>query len=531
MLDTFGWDIVYATTLAAFDQALQASGKVPTSFAAQGCSGQWGGWHLVAGAPSNHQLLQCTIASGTATLDGISVDLAGTTVTALITLGIDGAGTIAPVGAPVVDTYTLPHTVPQLQYYAVVALLGTLLEADVPGIAGAFGAIDLGTAPAGVEPWLIPNQAAFASTPLDPNDARGAVCAILAATGSNKTDGLQCAVDARLFDGAPAGVDRVVAIGTEQVSQQFVLPSLAGVVQGSSDADFTLSPTGTAYNAGAISWGQFDYADQDGTSYTISPNIPQGNAQLTLNSDTLHLSMSNVNFPYPGWGGPGNIIVSFNAEQFVGLEVKARSDGQLVLAVGDDPQQRFLVTVIPDHAEQVFQICLNAALQVLFAVIGGALDSALDAADQAAQDALREGEGSSMYADFEMEEINSLVEGNASAEEVEAAEADAGADAGNALASEEPGYLQKFKSALMANRYKILLKITEKIVTKIGESLTEIGVALAEHDYDKLPAINPLIDTAMNPVTWADDGAIDYVGGKVDSAIVFWAAPAGGSKD
>jgi hypothetical protein len=239
-----------------------------------------------------------------------------------------------------------------------------------------------------------------------------------------------------------------------------------------------------------------------------------------------------VNFPYPSWPGPGSIVVSFNAEQFVGLDVQVRSDSQLVLAIGDDPQQRFLVTVIPDHAEQIFQICVNAALQVLFAAIGGALDSAVDAADQAVEGAVSEGESGSMYADFEMEDLSTLVEDNASAEEIEEAEAEAGSDAGNALENaDEPGYLQQFKSALMANRYKIVLKITEKIVTKIGESLTDIGVALAEHDYDKLPAINPLIDDALHSITWADDAAIRYVGGRVDSAIVFWAAPTAGAKD
>lgn len=531
MLETFGWDIVYATTLAAFDEALQASGKVPTGFAIDGASGQWASWHLVPGAPSNHQLVACVIASGTATVDGASVDLAGTAVTALITLGLDASGTIGPVGAPVIDTYTLPHTIPQTQYYAVVTLLGAVLDADIPKIAGAFGGIDLQTNPAGIPSWLTPNAAAFASTPLDAGDARGAVFAILAATGSGTGDQLQRAVDARLFDGAPAGVDRVVAIGSQQVSSQFVLPGLSGVVQGSSVSDFTLSPTGTAYNAGVITWGQFSYTNPDGSASTIAPTIPQGNAQLTLNGNMLHLSFSSVHFPYPGWAGPGNIMVAFDAEQFVALDIGVRSDGQLVIASGDNPQQSFKVTVIPDHDVQVFQICVNAALQVLFAVIGGALVSALGEAEEAATSSVSEEDGVTS-SDFEMEEITSLVDSNASPEEIEEAEEEAGTDAGNALAqADDPGLVQKFKSALMANRYKIILKIIEKAVTKVGENLTAIGVALAKQDYDKLPAINPLIDDAAVSVRWADGSAISYVGGQVDGAIVFWATPAKPASD
>jgi len=523
MLETFGWDLVFATSLSAYDAALQASGQVPSSFAIDGLSGQWDSWHLVAGAPSNYQLLACAITSGTATIDGVSINIAGASVTALITLGLDATGTIVPIGTPTIDTCRLPTSVAETQYYQVVALLGALIAAEAPKIGGAFGGIVLGSAAPGAAPWLVPTAAAFASASRDADE----ICAILATTENRDPSGLQRAVDARLFDGAPVGVDRVVAIGQEQVARQLILPALSSVVQGSTSADFTLSPTGTAYNRNTITWGQFSYSDDDGGSSTIAPTIPQGNAQLTLNGGILHLSMSNVHFAYPGWAGPGNIVVSFNAEQFIALNITTRSDGQLVLAIADTLEQSFAVTAIPDHTVQVFQLCVNAGLQVLFAVVGGALDSALDAAEQAITSRVEE-DGENAVVEIEMQEITQLVDDNATAEEVEAAEEDAATQAGGALSqADDPGLLQRFKSALMANRYKIVLKIIEKVVTKVAENLTTIGVALANRDYDRLPTINPMIDQATDAVTWAGAPSTRYVGGKVDGAIVCWVAPSG----
>lgn len=521
MLETFGWDLVFATTLSAFDAALQSSGKAPQAFAIQGLSGQWKSFHLVAGAPANYQRVEGVIGTGTAMVHGSAIDMAGTKVTALISLGIDASGTIIVSGTPTIDTYILPHNVPEAQYYGVVALLGTLMAAETPKIDGAFGAVALGGKVPDGGAWLVPTSAAFASTPMNADDA---VCAILTMTESRDSSTLQCAVDARLFDGAPAGTDRVVAISPERVASQLVLPALTSVVQGSSLADFKLSPADTAYNAGAITWGQFSYPNDDNTTSTVSPTIPQGNAQLTLSGAVLHLSMSNVNFPYPGWPGPGHIVISFNAEQFVTLEIATRSDGQLVLAIGEDPQQSFAVTVIPDHAEQVFQLCVNAGLQVLFAVVGGALDSALGEAENAISSSVEE-DGEQATVELEMQEITQLIEENANPEEVEAAEEDAAAQAGDAVAqADNPGLLQRFKSSLMSNRYKIGLKIIETVTTKIGESLTAIGVALAQRAYDRLPSINPIIDQAASAVTWPGAVSTRYAGGKIDGAIVFWVA-------
>ncbi|WBO21382.1 hypothetical protein [Sphingomonas abietis] len=528
MLDTFGWDLVFATTLSAYDAAMQAGGHIPASFATATAAGTWGAWHLIGGAPSNRQLLRCTIASGTVTVDGAAVDIAGATATAMIMLAVGADGVIAPLGgaAVILDTYTLPSGMAEADVYPIVAALTDMLRAAVPGLAGAFGSVQLApvTADDGAPLWLRPTAAAFASQPLPANDARGAIVAVLATTEGRSDAALQPAVDARLFDGAPADADRAIVIGTGLVTAQLIAPSLPAVVQGSTMADFAISPTGTVYNAATMTWGSFAFATAGDSTSVITPVIPQGNLQLTLNGATAHLSMSNVHFPYPDWPGPGDITVSLDAEQYADLGIVPRSDGALVLSQVGTAKRTTRVTVIPSETTQIYQIALNTALQVLFAVIGGALDQALGAAEGAAAESIEDGAEDSLVSSLSDSELEPLLGEHADAEEIEAAEEEAAEGAGDALAhAGQPAWLQSFKATIMANWYKILLKIIEKAVEIPASELTALGVALAKRDYDHLPTINTIAENASAAMTWVDGGAIACIDGKVDQALLFWA--------
>ncbi|WP_372422135.1 hypothetical protein [Salinarimonas chemoclinalis] len=528
MLDTFGWDLVYATTLTAVDAALKASGRVPASFSGGGVSGDWGSWDLVPGAPANRIVLACTVASGTATLGATPLDLTGSKISVVITLAVAADGTIAPEGgeAVVLDRYSFPAGVTGDDVYQVAKAFHAILQEQVPLLAGAFGSISTGVslaAPATDQPWIVPTSATVAVTPLPAMDPRGAIVALLAMTENRATSGLQVAVDGRMLDGAPDGCDRAVALGPHRVDEDLLKPAITAIVQGSSLSDFSASPTGTIYNTGTMTWGTFTYADSDGGTSTIHPTIPAGNLQLTLNGAVAHVSMSNVHFPYPAWHGPGEITVSMNAEQFVTMGIVRRDDGHLVIAEVADPVQSFHVTVIPDHDVQAFQIAVNVALQVLFAVIGGALDSAAGAAENAAAESVEEEASGQLVSDFEDEEIQGLLDGHASEEDIERAEEDAGQQAGEAVANGgNAGWVQSFKSAIMANRSKILLKIIEKAVEIPAGEIVDVAVALARRQYDQLPTIDPLAVDAALPVTWADRGGVVFEGGKVDGAIVFW---------
>ncbi|WP_029031725.1 TULIP family P47-like protein [Salinarimonas rosea] len=536
MLDTFGWDLVYATTLTAVDAAVKASGRVPASFSGGGVAGDWGAWDLVPGAPSNRIVVGCTVASGTATLGGKSLDLAGSTIRVLVTLAVTADGTIAPVGgdAVVLDRYSFPPGVTGDDVYEVAKAFHAVLQQQVPLLAGAFGSITTGVvsaAPAGDRPWIVPTSAAVAVTPLPANDQRGAIVALLAMTEHRSMDGLQLAVDGRMLDGAPAGCDRAVALGPHRVDEDLLKPAITSIVQGSSLSDFAASATGTIYNTGTMTWGAFTYTDADGDTTTIHPTIPAGNLQLTLNGAVAHVSMSNVHFPYPAWHGPGEIRVAMDAEQFVTMGIVRRDDGHLVLAEIADPVQSFHVTVIPDHDVQAFQIAVNVALQVLFAVIGGALDSAAGAAENAAAESVEEEASGQLVSDFEDEEIVGLLDGHASEEDIERAEEEAGQQAGEAVVNGgDAGWVQSFKSAIMANRTKILLKVIEKAVEIPAGKIVDVAVALARRQYDQLPTIDPLAVDAALPVTWADREGITFEGGKVDGAIVFWGMPTGAAK-
>lgn len=541
-LDLMGWDAVYATTFSKVNEWLAGSGKLPQSFQGSSdgsdsgpatASGQWGGWQLVSGAPSNLLRAQATVASGSLQTEAGTFDLAGSTWTVQfgLTFSQDGsqAGgattlSLAPAtsgdAAPLVVGFTAPGVTGDA-IYALQDIMGKVLPAEVQGLGAAFMSVTLNNqALAPDQPWLVPTAAGFACELL-PGDARGGVFAILAMTEGRSAASNQWAVDRRVFDAAPEGTNAALVVGPSLVMEQLLTPAMQGLVQGSGASDFANDGT-TVYNVSDMTWGTFTYDEGDGKTSNIQPRIPKGNIELSLDGGIVHLSMANINFPYPGWKGPGEITIAFDTEQFITFDFVLRPDGGLVMAPQTGKFNTSLhVTVTPDAVVIEFQIALNVTLQILMAVIGGVVQSATEAVTEAATDSITPASGGAFEAD--MTDLDGLVGSNASPDEISIIEEDAAEQGGDAVTNgDDPGYVQKFKNAVIANKWKIGMKVLNKLVTYPAGKTTEIAVRMAEKNYDELPTLNLFADAGIKPVNWADGSSFKIAGGGLCGALVLW---------
>ncbi len=542
-LDTMGWDVVYATTFEKVNEGLHASGKLPTSFegaessSAGSLSGEWGNWNLVTGSPSDLVWMRCTVANGTLKTASGSADIGGSTWTVQFGLTLaqgntpPGKGqtrslgpTPSGAGAPRIVDHTA-EGVPGVDHYVLMAIMEQILRDQVLALGRVFMSIvlnDTGSAPD--QPWLVPTSAGFACESLPAGDPRVGVFALLAMTEGRSPSGKQLVVDRRVLDGAPEGTNAAFVIGPSLVTSQLLKPAVQGLVQGSCADDYSTDLTGTVvYNKGPMTWGAFTYDEGDGDTATVCPRIPTGNVQLALDGQVVHLSMSNINFPYPGWSGPGEITIAFDTQQFITFDFIVRTDGKVVMVPQTGKFNTFFnVTITPSEEVLIFQIALDATVQILMAVIGGVVESATEAVTEAAEQALQPTVDGGFAAEMDMIELENLA-GNVDPEEVQQVEREAAGQAGDAVANGgTAGYVQKFKNAVIANKWKIFMKIITKMVTVPVGRTTDIAVWAAEQQFDKLPSLELFAAAGVRPVRWEDGSSFKMAGGSLQGALVIW---------
>ncbi|MEM9293128.1 MAG: hypothetical protein AAGD01_15715 [Acidobacteriota bacterium] len=527
-LDLFDWDVVYATTFAALDRRLHDQGWYPTDFSGEvgdnKASGSWGCWEILGDAPSDFLWLQGTVDSGTAVVGGQSIDLGGSRWTVQVSLHDAGGGSFRPASSPPTSPHLAQFDIDLrgAQRYQVQELMVEILG---PQILGLGEVVNVNLEDHGVlakYPWLRPTSANLALQALGSKDERKGIVAVLAMTQGRSGAGNQLAVDSGILCSSQGVDGAALAIGPGLLTEQLLRPSLAALVQGSTVDDFTTDKAGVVlYNPQQITWGSFSYDLSNGETSTIEPTIPKGNIELSLEKDLVHLSMSDIHFRDPSWGGPGYITVAFDTEAFIHFDFVLRKDGGLVMVPKPGDFSGFNVTITPSESLQIFQIALDVALQVLFAVLGGIVESVTGPAEQAVNDAVEEGAEGSFGAEMGAETVDGIA-GEATEEEVQEAREGAAQDAGEALANEgKPGYLQKFKAALWANRYKIGLKLIEKMVEIPAGKIESIAVYLAKEDYDQLPDISAFAKALMEVVTWQQAASFKVESGALEGSLVF----------
>ncbi len=539
-LTTMGWDLVYATTFNRINQILISSGRIPSTFtgdtgggSSYTANGKWGSWSLVAGSPSNLLWMKCVIEKGTLTLPGNeSIDISGSEWCVQFGLLLKpsnqegGASPELNVLVPCDSGKSSPkiisqkcNTVTGTAYYRLIEIMNDLLVLQVNALGDVFGSILLKNG----NDWDIPANAAFACESLGLNNPNIGIFALLAMTQGRQASNKQIVVDRGILDGAPAGSDGALYIGPGLIINEYLKPSLNSLVPQSKLDDFAVDErTGTViYNIKELKLA-ISYDDDQNNSNNVIATIPKGNLQMALDGTTLHISMSNVNFPYPGWTGPGEIMVAYNVQQYLTFDFIMREDGGLVMVPNTDNfKNSSNITVISDREVQIFQIALSAAIQVLMAVVGGAVVSAASSAPQVAEEGL-EAVGNGYAAQFDEVILEGIVE-DAGEEAVQNTEREAAQQGGDVVIhAGDVGYWQKFKNLIVSNKWTIIMKIIEKMVTIPVGQISTIALWLAEEEYDKAPPINNVAENCFSSLQWKDHSSFKTSGGLFDNGIVFY---------
>lgn len=532
-LDLMGWDLVHATTFERLSAAITASPRRPASFQAQDAqenvtvSGNWGRWELSSGSPGNMLWLDCAVSTGSFVRGTASHDLAGAVFTVQFGLAWvgsrpKGGGGLRPASSGAASPRLIGQTrvsVMGAGAYLLSSMMNQILAQQVAALDSDFMSIVVGGAgQPGDHPWLNPSESDYACAPL-PGDQRKGIFAILSMTEARTAAGRQRAVDRRILDGAPAGSNAALVVGPRLTVAQLITPTAKNIIQGAGDDDFSLDASGTVvYNNKTITWGTFDY-QENGSTNQIQPIIPRGNAKVALDGELIHISLADLQFPYPSWHGPGDINISFGTEQFCRYSFTVNGGGNLVMA--PDPGAEVPscnVTVLPDQQVQAFQIGLDVLLQVLLSIVGGVASQIFQPAAEAA-----EATGGGVVAKVSEVQMTEIVAKYVTPAQLEDAEVQAAEQSAEAtVKAGTPGFVQQFRSAIAGNKYSLVSIVLRKLVYLPLSMITQVATMAAKHDYDKLPALDPFVNEAVRPVGWPMDKSFKITGGALRGSLTFY---------
>lgn len=278
MIDTFGWDTVFACTIDHANRALATSTEAlgeTLEFEEGGLriDARLGAWQLVPGGSRQLVHMQVAIATGMLYQGGATIDLAGVAVILEVSLQLLPVAPNAPDAVAkrrltfkfvAVNTDTKKHGPGLVTFIRVVdprgdlsplqqALVGEAvarhLVDDAASVAFAFAEIDL--VDHGSESWLCPTHSDYCY--VETEGGRALFC-IVGVISGHIAEGIEPSVDPGLLDAVHEGF---FAISRDSFMQHAVLPMLVGAYPGSTLKSFTYTPaTGAITNTEPCSIGK-----------------------------------------------------------------------------------------------------------------------------------------------------------------------------------------------------------------------------------------------------------------------------------
>lgn len=276
IIDTLGWDTVFAIRVTDVNAELRKPGVSPSAFSAtvpQVCTAQgtFGPWQIAVGDNGGDgTLLRLTIPVPAATLNFQNQDYDASGGTALVELALDfvpQAGVTLPSGTrqalvakqngATVREYLHPNS---LVSALMVDALGIWFNANLADFAYVFATCDLNVALAQAHlQWLAPTHTAYAYH--NGSSDEDSYLGILSMTSGHSAAGISPQLAGGVIpDGQRAGFLMSQAL----FLQNIVLPSLPAAFPGSSIASFRLDPETLAIvNAGDIAMATVRHAGID----------------------------------------------------------------------------------------------------------------------------------------------------------------------------------------------------------------------------------------------------------------------------
>lgn len=526
-IDLFGWDTAFAISYAQANAAIVAAKSTPPTFdytdsdTGVRVQGTWGDWQITTGGDGQNLQMSCPITSGKATGGGAdSVDLSGSQLQIQVRLDkvpdparafTDPTGSGGTANKLVVQTAgtdtnpavaiiasQFPHASGLLQA-ALPEIFQTYFIANIAQFNHVFSVLMLNeTADKGDYQWLKPTDMSYAVADASDGSMDKSVMAVLAMTEGKPIGAAAHQIDPRILVDLVAGANSAFAISGEKVLEHIFLPGAMAVIQGSTRDDFNITNDNLyVVNAKDLTWGNFQLDD----GHTVAPKIKAGNFRMGLQEETVLLEITGATFNWPSWHGPGDIEVSMNMTQYFEFGLKQNPDGTyaFVPKTGSTNVQNITVSVTTSKAVDIFSICVGIGTAVVLAVGGAILSKVISTASTVAVRSATEG------AIEITEQTIQEAEQQAGREAMQEVEQEGAQAASQSIENaDNPSFLQKFTSAIAANKWKILGGVMVAIVSGIAGSVAEIIKLVAEGDTTKVPPFDGFAANCVGATKWPD---------------------------
>jgi len=405
---------------------------------------------------------------------------------------------------------------------AIKLLLAKWLNANLDQFAHVFAAVDVAAQIATAEhlAWLMPKVVSYAvaAPVLDGSgiEVQPPVFAVLGMTQSSDPPGVpQFASPSAIPDGATSAL----LISKELFVNQILLSTAPVLFMSATSDDFQVMDDGvTVSNKKQL--GIQTWVLDDGT--VVNPSIEPATFTLAVQSDGLRLAFDDVAFAY---GDSGTCHVWCHTLATLGLG----PDGHLAIAPAG---LEFGGYFVKDPHYELSMILTSIGITI-FTMAVGAVAQGISAAGEAGE-AAEAGEVTATADGATVETVSVVVEEADSIGVAEDGVASAETSEGEVTASTSGDASSTTKSAgwFARNSTKIrggVIAMASAAPSILISHIPDILAAEAQHQMDKVPGLQDLIDHVVTPVQWTGVGARSVTSAQLNGALVIGLGPGTGA--
>jgi hypothetical protein len=543
-IDLLGWDTVFAISYEQANQAIQRAKSTPESFkytdpsTQVAISGNWDSWQITTGGDGKNLQLNCPVKQGTVAFGSDSEDLSGSNLHIQITLkkledeaarfddptAQKGTGTptkIIPQTAgtdsdPAVSVISsnFPKVQNGLLKMALPQIFQKFLTAHLEEFNHTFSVLIINEdADKRDYNWLKPTSVSYACADSSDKSLNESVFAVLCMTQNNPVGANQHGIDNRILQNLPKDANSAFGISDTQVMRHIFAPGAVAVIQGSKPQDFHITNDNlTILNQSNITWGNFKLDDGN----VVRPVIGAKRFQMTLQAGEVLVQITDATFDWPSWHGPGRIEVNLTLNQYFQFDLKPNGKGGYVFVPKKGAgTKNMTASVTVSKGVKIFDICIGIAGSLIGGVLGGVLGGAISAGDAVATDSATEG----VVTISEDTITNAVNEADDTAlQETEETAAEQGSD--SIKEGSNPSYIQRFKTALWANKWKIFGGAMGALIGAQPSMISEYMVLAAKGDLESIPPFNNFAANCIGATHWPQTKGWDLLGARLQGPLV-----------
>jgi len=529
VVDTLGWDTVFAANYSTVNEAIENEQTYPTNFnyvdkeLGMTIKGIWKSWRLIPGGSGGSVKMECIIESGT--VEGFQQpvgDLSSSCLIIRVRLSAlesdkhafnDSTGKVGTGQAMIlkINTHSTAENVavevsqdskyPNVKSVLFQDLLGGIFDKyfneHISEFNHVFSIMMINVEAANDDfAWLKPSDFSYAVGGPEEGSIDEHVFGVLTMTdGENISPKQQQAIDISCLQNLPMGANSAFVISAEKVVQHMLLGGAIATIQGSKKEDFKINDDGISItNVNDIVWDKFEI----GNGKVIEPMLNKGSFNMSMQND--HILLEIIGAHYQQSLG---LTVKMNLTQKFAYQTIQREDGKYVFVPDTSKYSKPDANATVEAAEWLKDVQIGLEIVSMLALVAfGASAVAKTVSEGAA--ITTEGSEIAFYLNTEEIGSESLIELDE-------------------LAAETIGNPIKKGGAAAVSKIKFA---TGFISTMAGIGSLEISVAkdiaskIAAKDYNNIPAFNDFAYNCLGAMKWPGMKDAELISADIRQSLV-----------